>query len=197
LHSYAYDFGVDSAEHPSAQGALHRTSSHPARSGAKARPGSLKAKLQKIIRESDAAENRIINVPVDRSSRAVDLQDPRHRAVCYVDAEVVQCLADRAPFKVARLEVVGSWSKASAISAVDGAGRGDESATMPGIETCESVLAYFKPETCVGVGRNLLAGLRVRIYDVAVLEGGEGLRSGDVPCKTFICTGCWEAVESE
>jgi hypothetical protein len=195
-HSYAYEYGADSAEHPSAHGALHRTSSHTtARSGAKARPGSLKAKLQKIIRESDAAENRMINVPVDRSSRAVDLQDPRYRAAGYVDAEVLQCLADRAPFKVARLEVVGSWSKAA--TATDATGRAGGDAPVPGVTAGDNVVAYFKPETCLGTARSLVVGLRLRIYDVAVLGGGEGLRGAASKCSACICTGCWEAVDTE
>jgi hypothetical protein len=72
--SYPHESYMDSAERLSA--GLHRSSTGAGhRSGAKVRPGSFKAKLQKICRDCDAAETRMVSVPVDKASRAVDLQD--------------------------------------------------------------------------------------------------------------------------
>lgn len=165
------------------------------RSGAKPRPGSFKAKLQKISRDCDAAENRIANVPIDRASRAVDLQDPRHRATCYVDLDVVEVLPNQAPFASARMEVVGSWRK-----------------SMAPTEYCDYVdgdvlVGLFKPDTCVGLGRTLVAGMRVRVYDCMMLlnrESGQGVGNRSMERfrgarlldqATLICTTCWEPVE--
>ncbi len=70
----------------------------------KAKPGSLKARLQKILRDNDGQENRMINIPrsevlhldsllqqggVQGGGVVVDLQDPRGRASSFFDIEVV------------------------------------------------------------------------------------------------------------
>lgn len=175
--SLRYEYGMDSGERAPGSGMLHRTAS--TRGGSKARPGSLKAKLLKIQRDGDAAENRIVNVPVDKSSRAVDLQDPRQRAVRYVDAELVAVLEDRAPFKVVRLEVVGRWCK----------GGVESSANHSEAPVGSALLGYFKPDSCTGQGRGLVVGLRLRVCDGLVVKSGAEHR--------LLCTGCWEPLADD
>jgi hypothetical protein len=169
-----HEYGIDSGERGPFSSGLHRSTSSR---GSKARPGSLKAKLQKIQRDGDAAENRIANVPVEKNSRAVDLQDPRQRAVRYVDAEVTAVLEDRAPFKVVRMEVTGNRSKACDV----GGAPGHHEATVG-----SELLGYFKPDTCTGLGRSLGVGLQIRVYDAFVVKVGADF--------CLLCTGCWEPV---
>jgi hypothetical protein len=171
------EYGIDSGERGPSSSGLHRSTSSR---GSKARPGSLKAKLQKIQRDGDAAENRIANVPVEKNSRAVDLQDPRQRAVRYVDAEVTAVLEDRAPFKVIRMEVTGNRSKACDA----GGAPGRHEATVG-----SELLGYFKPDTCTGLGRSLVVGLQIRVYDAIVVKVGADL--------CLLSTGCWEPVGHE
>lgn len=173
--------------------AAHFTSSG-GRSSAKAKPGTLKAKLQKLFRDLDAAENRIINVPVDSNSRAVDLQDPRHRAVSYVDAEVSQVLPDKAPFRVLQLCVNNVWQKAEATQS----GAGLEEGCKPNIG--ELIVGYFKPDTCVGASRTPAEGMVMRVYDPHFLRSHGSASSSTVfgEDSTVTCaminTNCWEAI---
>lgn len=202
------DYGGLTAGHTGTSGACtsggassaHFTSSG-SRSSAKAKPGTLKAKLQKLFRDLDAAENRIINVPVDNKSRAVDLQDPRHRAVRYVDAEVTQVLSDKTPFKVIQLCVTNTWQRSSEAAHVTQAtGSAAQAGNQPNIG--ELIVAYFKPDTCVGATRTPGEGMTMRVYDPNFLRRTQGSSAGDttvfgddpsVMCA-MINTNCWEAI---
>jgi len=154
----------------------------------KARPGSLKAKLQKVWRDTDANENRIINIPVDpqsAKSRALDLQDPRSRAVHYVDAQIVEVLPDQAPFKVALLCVLGTWRK-----------RGVE-VEEEQIATGTTIVGLFKPDTCVGQGRGLEESAILRVYEPQMLQGRcvRGFTAHQVD-YVMINTNCWELADT-
>ena len=194
---------IDSAERAPRVGNYRGTSS---RTTAKARPGSLKAKLQKLLRDADAAENRIVNIPADKQSRAVDLQDPRHRAGCYVEAQLRGMQSDRAPFKVVLGEVVGMWSKdgaplaltkhnghalmgdlctAASAAAADREGEGGDTVSASGnrqgggeLQLGAELLIYLKPETCVGADRSLCEGVRLRVYDPVFLQLPATVRTG-------------------
>ena len=209
-----------SRSHSSHSSAVHGRVS----GGAKAKPGSLKAKLQKVWRDTDANENRIINIPLDpqsnhatSKSRALDLQDPRSRAVHYVDAQVDQVLPDEAPFKVVLLSVLGTWHKHKPVEPSDGVSVvSDPTASTTNIATeAEAgvtmgslVKGYFKADTCVGQSRGLIEDAVLRVYDPHLWSvhatstgsasgnrnsgGGSGSTAWDY---VMINTNCWELVD--
>lgn len=220
-HSYyEHDSGVKLAR-------SHSSSSHGRVSGAKAKAGSLKARLQKVWRDTDANENRIINIPLDpqnnSKSRALDLQDPRSRAVHYIDAQVDQILPDEAPFKVALLSVLGTWRKhkamdvSDAVSVVSNPTAPSNTTTAPAVGTLLAtvptspvevemtlgalVKGYFKADTCVGSGRGLVEDALLRVYDPHVWSVRTACRSSrDGEGSTawdyvMINTNCWELVD--
>lgn len=238
VHTLSTPFAAQSTrdsynEHDSATklSRSHSSSTHSrASGGSKAKPGSLKAKLQKVWRDVDANENRIINIPLDPQnnkstikSRALDLQDPRSRAVHYVDAQVDQILPDEAPFKVVLLSVLGTWHKHKPMEAGDGvsvvsdpsaptsslavSAVGASTVTVAGDNSAEEgvplgalVKAYFKADTCVGPGRGLTEEAVLRVYDPHVwptrtsMGSADGRNSG-LWSYVMINTNCWELVE--
>ncbi len=220
----------DSATKLSRSHSSHSSAAHGRVSGgAKAKPGSLKAKLQKVWRDTDANENRIINIPFDphsnsgaMKSRALDLQDPRSRAVHYVDAQVDQILPDEAPFKVVLLSVLGTWHKHKPVEPSDGVSVvSDPTAPTTNIATeaeaaeveaemevtmGSRVKAYFKADTCVGQGRGLVDEAVLRVYDphlwsVRTSSAGSasGNRTGGGSAAAWdyvmISTNCWELID--
>jgi len=220
----------DSATKLSRSHSSHSSTAHGRVSGgAKAKPGSLKAKLQKVWRDTDANENRIINIPFDphsnsgtSKSRALDLQDPRSRAVHYVDAQVDQILPDEAPFKVVLLSVLGTWHKHKAVEPSDGvsvvsdptalttsiateAEAGKEVEVEAEVTMGSRVKAYFKADTCVGQGRGLVEDTVLRVYDphlwsvhTSSIGCASGNRSGGGATAwdyVMISTNCWELVD--
>ena len=110
--------GFSQAGHVGGAGSSHLGSSGGSGrkySSTKARPGTIKAKYQKVMRDADAGENRMLSIPpthvavareysVPYSGMGVDLQDPRSRARLVVDIEMLQVLPERstAPFKGAK-----------------------------------------------------------------------------------------------
>jgi hypothetical protein len=197
---------------------------------AKAKPGSLRAKLQKLFRDTDALENRVINIPFvhdgggtklgsgsgsgsssscsGSSARVTDLQDPRSRALFYVDCEVADVLDDAAPFRVVQLNVLHTWRKSSASSSDSNTSSTEQKSTSISKEESLSLIAeleigcavigYFKPDTCFGPARSLRTGLVLRVYDPQFVPCPQHFDK-TVKATTDLCmisTHCWEPVKS-
>ena len=116
----------------------------------------------------------------------------------HIDAEVIQILPDKVPFKVVQLCVTNTWHKVD-VAQQQQAGSIDGDC-KPNVG--ELIVAYFKPDTCVGVSRVPAEGMVMRVYDphflrsTAALPGGAAVVFGydsSVTCA-MINTNCWEAI---
>ena len=194
----------------------------------KAKPGSLKAKLLKIFREVDSIDTWMRNFsslghkPMERDSTnrgsSIDLQDPRNRAMHYIEFEVIQKLTDRYPFQVYLMRVLNSWhhhhharDKSSTSRVLDEQLLAQES----GMQDClnasmfnnptssdelykegSDVVGYFTGSRDNGCGNNtvgsskaLAEGLCIRIYEPYVMPFVNRLKAMET---IVMCTSFWE-----
>ena len=134
----------------------------------KAKFGTLRYKLQKVIKDSDGNENRILNIAsdVDRCisrNGSIDLQDPRNRSTMWLDTIVISVLDDKNPFKVALLSITHIQNNKLNKIITDGEEFNQQPKDNNDAHIGQQVTAYFKPDTCrSGSNRELRNHMNLR-----------------------------------